>query len=193
MLIRRFLFSQLHPGSDVVEDDLPVFRGEVSIYSSAIAVYHAPSDLCGVNGMHREWIRAVSSWRRGPARYDCVFVNADETAEGMRGLSIARVRLFFSVHFGCVTYPCALVHWFSPVGDHPDADTGMWIVKPDQSQRKPVRQVIHLNSIVRAAHLIGVYGQYRVPRALRFEHSLDAFQSFYVNKYIDHHAFEIAF
>ena len=52
--------------------------------------------------------------------------------------------------------------------------------------------VIHLDCIVRAAHLIAVYGNEVVPESLTLHDSLDTFQSFYVNKFIDHHAFEIA-
>ncbi|KAH7921240.1 hypothetical protein BV22DRAFT_1019790, partial [Leucogyrophana mollusca] len=53
--------------------------------------------------------------------------------------------------------------------------------------------VIHTDTIYRAAHLIPVYGVEFVPDNLKFHHSYDAFHTFYVNKYADHHAFEIAF
>ena len=38
-----------------------------------------------------------------------------------------------------------------------------------------------------------VYGNDPIPRYLSFTQTLDTFNSYYVNKYIDHHAFEIAF
>jgi hypothetical protein len=44
--------------------------------------------------MHRERIRAVKSWRNGPGRYDTIFVNTASSVYGMRGLDVARVRLF---------------------------------------------------------------------------------------------------
>jgi hypothetical protein len=69
----------------------------------------------------------------------------------MRGLVVGRVRLFFSFKFQKKFYPCALVQWFSHIGDEADEDTGMWIVKPD-----PTLSVVHLDTILRAAHLIGV-------------------------------------
>ena len=53
--------------------------------------------------------------------------------------------------------------------------------------------VIHLDTIVRASHLIGVYGDRFLPRGISFHNSLDVFDTFYVNKYIDHHTFEIAY
>jgi hypothetical protein len=144
--------------------------------------------------MRRERIRAVPSWRRGPGRYDCVFVNTDPIAEGMRGLEIARVLLFFSFRFHGEFYPCALVHWYSRIGDSPDEDTGMWKVRQDHdADGLPSAAVIHLDSIVRAAHLIGVYGKHFIPKGLSPGQSLDLFRTYYVNKFIDHHSFEIAF
>lgn len=141
--------------------------------------------------MHRERIRAVPSWRHGPARYDTVFVRTDH-AEGMRGLDVARVRLFFSFTFRGKFYPCALVNWYSRVGDGPDDDTGMWIVEAEKDARgAPSAAVLHLDTIVRAAHLIGIYGNDFVPR-ITPEESLDFFPNFYVNKFVDHHSFVIA-
>jgi len=52
--------------------------------------------------------------------------------------------------------------------------------------------IIHLDSVVRAAHLLGVCGESFVPRDLTCDNSLDRFNSFYVNKFADHHSFEIA-
>lgn len=144
--------------------------------------------------MRRERMRAVKSWRKGPGRYDTIFVNTDPSVEGMKGLDIARVRLFFSFSHDGVEYPCALVHWFSRVGDLPDDHTGMWIVKPDMlDDDEYLTAIIHLDTVVRASHLIPVFGSQRVSRTLSFTDTLDTYTSFYVNKYVDHHAFEIAF
>ena len=112
----------------------------------------------------------------------------------MHGFDIAHVRLLFSFKYEDTTYPCALVHWFSRVDDSPDEDTGMWIVKPDVADDGThSASVIHIDMIFCAAHLMPVYGNEPVPRYLSFSQTLDAFSSYYVNKYIDHHAFEIAF
>jgi hypothetical protein len=166
----------------------------VAVYNSAVVKFYAPSDLSGVGGMRRERIRAVQSWKKGPPRYDCIFVSTDPTAEGMHGLDIGRARLFFKFEFDGVTYPCALIQWFSRIGDSPDEDTGMWMVKPDvDDSGSPIRFIIHLDSIMRAAHLIGIYGDRCLPSTVTFDRSLDIFRSYYVNKYIDHHAFEIAY
>ncbi|OAX33135.1 hypothetical protein K503DRAFT_700903 [Rhizopogon vinicolor AM-OR11-026] len=112
----------------------------------------------------------------------------------MLGLDVARVRLFFSFAFRGQFYPCALVHWFSRTDNRPDDDTGMWIVRPEfNTDGSHKAAVIHLDTIVRAAHLIAVYGRDFLPKHLSPTQSLDIFQAYYVNKYIDHHGFEIAF
>ncbi|KAG1727942.1 uncharacterized protein EDB91DRAFT_1060898 [Suillus paluster] len=112
----------------------------------------------------------------------------------MQGLEVARVRAFFSFRYRGRLYPCALISWFDKVGDTPDEDTGMWIVRPGYgADDAPEYAVIHIDSIYRAAHLIPMYGMQFVPRELKFYHSYDVFQAYYVNKYADHHAFEIAF
>jgi hypothetical protein len=103
------------------------------------------------------------------------------------------VRLFFSFSYEGVKYPCALVHWFSCVGDWWD-NTGMWIVKPDMSDDgETVVFIIHLDTIVWASHFLPVFGKECVSKTLLFTGTLDTFTRFYINKYADHHTFEIAF
>ena len=93
-----------------------------------------------------------------------------------------------------IKYPYALIHWFSHVGNKPDEDTGMWLVQPDSNaDGSPAMSVIHLDTVVQAVHLIGVYSDGFLPWGVSLHNSLDVFGTFYVNKYIDHHAFEIAF
>ncbi|KAH9026128.1 hypothetical protein EDB85DRAFT_1869125, partial [Lactarius pseudohatsudake] len=116
--------------------------------------------------------------------------------EGMWGLYIARVRLFFSFSFEGVHYPCALVNWFSCKDDSPDDSTGMWIVEPyarGGDGENPSSNIIHLDTILWMAHLLPVFGSEHVSWTLSCTDTLDTFSSFYVNKYVDHHAFEIAF
>jgi hypothetical protein len=202
-LIRTFLNEQFNPdtisnaSSDISDDNnLPHFHDneKISTYSSAVATFFAPSDLSGIGGMRRERIRATSRWRNDGSRYDCIFVNTDPTEDGMRGLQIARVRLFFCFKYEGVDYPCALIDWYSHIGDGPDEDTGMWMVERDITpDRIASSAVIHIDTILRAAHLIPVYGREFIPRGIQPCQSLDIFYSYYVNKYIDHHAFEIAY
>lgn len=164
------------------------------MFPSATATFYAPSDFSGISGMHRERIRTATSWRSGPSRYDCVFAEKDHTLPGFRGLHAARVRLFLSINFRGAVYPCALVEWFTPIGETPDDLTGLWMVEPDlEPDGTPSRELIHLDTVVRGAHLVGVYGSTLLPRGLQFSDSLDAFKAFYVNKYADHHAHEVAF
>ncbi len=200
-LIRRFLYHQLHSaeglsGASVPLDRCPPFdNGLLSAYHSASATFYAPSDPCGTGGMRREIIRASPKWREGTARFDCVFVNQRNNAHGLLGMEVGRVRLFFRLQHEGRQYPCAVVHWFHRSGDEPDEDTGMWVVQPrfvgNPRKRSPLLSVIHLSTIVRAAHLIGVSIDKPVPEGLQSCDTLDYFPSFFVNKYIDHHAFEL--
>ena len=196
-LIWKFIQDQNQPDSDSASSstssDLPEFNMKISVYSSAVATFYAPSDISGIGGMRCERIHATDTWRNGPGQYDCIFVNTDPSVDGMLGLDIARVQFFFSFKHEGTMFPCALVHWFSRVSNSPDELTGMWIVKPDLAEDGThITSVIHIDTIFRAAHLMPVYGNDAVPRYLSFTQSLDAFNSYYVNKYIDHHAFEIA-
>lgn len=113
----------------------------------------------------------------------------------MRGLDVARVLCFFSFKYQGTFYPCAVIHWFDRVGEGPDEATGMWIVRPGYRTRN-LRNiaVVHIDTIYRAAHLIPVYATHNIDsRDIKPHCSYDMFHSFYVNKYADHHAFEIAF
>ncbi|CDO72719.1 hypothetical protein BN946_scf184990.g2 [Trametes cinnabarina] len=199
-LIRHFLYGQLtptgrpHDSNNIPIESCPRFDGNITVFPSAIATYYAPSDPSGPRGMHRERIRSVASWRGGGPRRDCIFVSRDPELPGFRGLLVARARLFFSFKFQGVLYPCVLVSWYSEVGDQPDADTGMWMVTPDVDEAsQPVLDVIHLDTVVRGAHLIGAAGDDIIPHGVGPSHTLDVFRTFYVNKYADHHAHEIAF
>ncbi|KAF8548771.1 hypothetical protein OG21DRAFT_1559855 [Imleria badia] len=132
--------------------------------------------------MRHETIRALPSWHWGPARYDCVYVSTDDTKNGMLGMDITHI------------FPCALVHWFDHVIDEPDELTGMWMVSPsfleDGSHNLGV---IHVDSIIRAAHLLPVFGDKPVPPPyVTFHNSLNIYQGFYVNCFADHYAFELA-
>lgn len=198
-LVIRFLHDQQNPSTPLEDEDpTPVVpsltHAKVQVYTSAIATFYAPSDISGLGGMHRERIRATPAWRNGVPRYDCVFISSDSEQAGLRGLHVARVRLFFSVKYKSVLYPCSLVEWFSPLSNLPDPDTDMWIVTPDvDATGQHVLGVVHLDAIVRNAHLIGVAGTDFIPRQLHHYEALDAFKAFYVNKFADHHSHELAF
>jgi hypothetical protein len=166
----------------------------VKVFHSATSTYSAPSDLSGISGMRCELIRATPSWKKGQGRYDCVYVERDAKMEGFLGLLAAHVNLFFSFSFQNITYPCALVQWFSTYRDSPCEDTGMWMVEPDcDASGRCICSVIYLDTILHSAHLIGVAGSQKLPKTFTHHDSLYAFQLFYVNKYADHHAHEIAF
>lgn len=161
------------------------------MYNSAVATFYAAADPSGIGGMRREFIRAMPSWRKGPPRYDTVFLDRNRNLPGMRGIGVVRALMFFSFDFRGVTYPCALVRWYTTLGDGPDEDTGMWVVQPEMDAGSPVVSIIHLDCVIRSAHLVAIYGTEPIPK-IQCHQSLDAFKVFYVNKFIDHHAFQLA-
>ncbi|KAJ6590372.1 hypothetical protein B0H10DRAFT_1830806 [Mycena sp. CBHHK59/15] len=194
-LLASFLEDQLQSDkySDDASDGFDISEYPISVYHSAIATFYAPSDPSGIRGMRRERIRSTPTWRKHGPRRDCAFAVENQQEQGFRGMSVVRVRLFFSFTHDGIDYPCALVEWFKKVGRSPDIETGMWIVEPEMKGRSCLTTIIHLDTLLRGAHLIPVYGSTHIPVGFRYIHSLDAFRSFHVNKYIDHHANEIAF
>ena len=196
-LIQKFLYEQQHPGdeTDPAHRIYPPFYEQLMVYPSALATFYALSDLSGICGMKCECIHAVETWRKGPGQYDTIFVVTDPTiSAGMAGLNVAQVRLFFSFSVDCIRYPCALIHWFTWVSDGPDETTGMWIIQPDDVvYGAPTAVVIHLDTVLHAAHLLPVFGKDSVSKRLKHKQTLDTFTSFYVNKYADHHTFAVAF
>ncbi|KAG2126953.1 hypothetical protein DEU56DRAFT_872848 [Suillus clintonianus] len=197
-LLRRFLFEQVNPDDQRSPFEVPLascprFDGKIQVFNSASSTFYAPSDRSGIGGMRREHIRACPLWRNEAPRYDCVFVNTDASVEGMGGMEIARVMCFFSLTFEAVSYPCAVVRWFDKADDRPDEDTGMWVVRPSyDADHSPSVGIVHIDSIYRAAHLIPIYGTHTIPQDFKHYDSYDAFRAFYINKFADHHAFEIA-
>lgn len=204
--MRKFLHIQQNPGDDTDPADLDVLTcppvhaaTHIDVFHSARAVFCAPSNPCGVGGMYREVIRSTPSWRKGEitaARRDCVFLAKGDAGiqDGFRGLLVARVYLLFSFKLQGTTYPCALVCWFETFGDGPDPDTGMWITQPEfDNHGYRNAAVVHIDSIVRGAHLLPIFGNSFIDEDLNYTQSLDAFIAFYVNKYADHHSHEIAF
>ncbi|CAK5264834.1 unnamed protein product [Mycena citricolor] len=170
-LLRRFLYAQNNPDFDGILADVPLdlcpdAPKKVRVFPSATATFYAPSDQSGLSGHLRERIRASPSWRRGAARHDCVFVEGND-ALGFRGLMAARVQLFISFKYRRIDYACAVVNWFSTIGDQPCPDMGMWMVEPDlDARRRRVLDVIHIDSILRGAHLVPIFGKKFIPRTL---------------------------
>ncbi|KAF7436245.1 hypothetical protein PC9H_003074 [Pleurotus ostreatus] len=197
--LRQFIHTRNHPLADLSQNGSTVdnlFNGPIHVYHSATIQFYAPSELCGEGGMHREMIRSNPRLSGSP-RYDTVFVSAGrEDGDTMNGLLVARVRLLFS-YFDVYTekqVPCALVHWFV----HPDnmqtrhPDTGMWVVSAEHEEDgyQPM-QVIHLDTILRGAHLVPCFGNGFLPESFDHSDALDAFDNYFVNQFIDYHVHEL--
>lgn len=76
-------------------NECPAITGKVYLFNSAWVVYYAPSDLCGMGGIHSEHIWAVKSWYHGAPWYDCVYIGKSDDL-GFMGLHVAHVFVFFS-------------------------------------------------------------------------------------------------
>ncbi|TFK84482.1 hypothetical protein K466DRAFT_496496 [Polyporus arcularius HHB13444] len=196
-LLRRFLRQQLYPDFDEPDavvnlDDCPDLspRTKLALHATARATYYAPSELCGRFGMHSEMIRCSPRWFKQNPRYDTVFVRLSD-APGMQGMVVGRVRAFLSFPYRITMYECALVEWFELVGDRPDPVTGLWMVKPEYSGNRRAMEMIALDSVVRACHLMPFFGRTRIPKDFHFSYSLDAFSRFYVSSYADYHVHEL--
>ena len=147
-LFGMFLFEQQHQDDgnqhdllDIPEHNYPYYDGKIKVVNSASALFYAPSDASGIHGMRQEIIRSTPLWRDEGPRYDCAFVNVHPETDPMSGLEVVRVLTFFSFYFRGTYYPCAVVHWFNRVGDEPDEDTGMWLVRPQFDQQHVTRKI----------------------------------------------------
>ena len=192
LALQQFLFLIDNPSCTSTPNslsELPQFHGRVHVHHSALATFFVPSNLCSVGGMRQERIRSTPCWYDHP-RHDTVYVVLDDDLPGMEGMVIARVLLFLSFNYKRVDYSCALVNWLVRNSNDPDPDTGMWIVSLEQQNGKPTAQVIDVKTIARAAHLLPVFGPDPVPTDVQYYNSLDRYQSFFVNTFVDHHSHE---
>ncbi|KDQ05733.1 hypothetical protein BOTBODRAFT_122308, partial [Botryobasidium botryosum FD-172 SS1] len=189
ILICSFLFKQLnlHNPCHILEvhpDECPGRFGYITVFPSAVATFCAPSDdYSGTTEMTQERICATPSWHGGAACYDGAFLKKKGAfgALGMQALEVGLLLL-------CA---CAVV---SNLGDQPNPDMGLWVIEPAHDDNgSPIALVVHIHLLVWNAHLMPVFGSHFVPKSLHFFHSLDAFCSFFVNKYINHQATQLAY
>ena len=190
------MYEQLHPHvldvlSIPTSELPPVHQSRIHIFSSVVATFFAPSDPCGISGMHHERIHATPLWHGDCPHYDCVYVTTGPE-HGMCGMHSACVRLLFSFVYQQLIYNCAFVEWFVRSDNHPDPETGMWVVEPEFDNNGHISSlVIDVDTIIRSAHLIPVFGNITLPSTFHFSDSLDTFSAYYVNQFADHHTFEL--
>jgi hypothetical protein len=194
-LVRKLLYYQQNPDvpadHDVDISLCPQYHGKIHVFHSATSTF-----LNDRGQSTRQQIRCKPTWRNGPARLDCVFVDNGTGLTGFKGLYVGQVLLLLSLQASgwIKSIPCALIQWFTAVGDKPCHLTGMWMVEPEyDSNKQRIMSVIHLDCILRPAHLIPIYGAEHVPHDLSASDSLNAFNGYYVNKFSDYHAYNLAF
>jgi hypothetical protein len=199
-LVRIFLFYQKNPAftgtppisaCPTVED-----IEDISVFHSAKATFYTPNNPSGIGGPYRETIRSTPQWKTSgitAPRRDCILLETGSDTTGVRGIDVARVHLFFSFTLGEEVFECALVYKFCKSFTGPDPDNGLWIFEPDHNiDGYRIMSVVHADSIIHAAHLLPIFkDDTPIPREINFTNTLDVFKAFYLNKYIDYHAFEI--
>jgi hypothetical protein len=197
-MLRQYLYDQLQDedpelptGAEVLEQDLPVFHGRIAVHTSAAAVFYAPSELAGIGGMHRELIRSTSLWYGSYERRDTVlFQSSPDYGDILGGMLVGRVRRFVSFRHLNTRYAAALVEVFDVDGDEPDGLTGMWMLRPRKQGSQRQLKLIDIRKIWRACHIIGCYGQTRIPPAFHFSKTHIAFTRYYLNHFANYHAHE---
>jgi len=190
----KFVYFLDHPdGTDIPPGFVYTqYEGLIKVYHSAIATYYAPSDLCGTGGLHRERIRSIPSFHGG-RRYDTVFVELDASKEGLLGMVVARIHLFFSFLYRGKYHFCALVHWYIRESDEQDEDTGMWSVHLERIRPGGVKLCWMLS--MQNQLFVGLTSfLYMV--TLEFPRGLIilmrcVYKSFFVNHFADHHTNEL--
>ena len=87
----------------------------------------------------------------------------------------------------------AVVQWFLYVIDSCDPDIGIYLVAPSTNDNDtPDTSIIHIDCIFHTVHLISIYDVNFLPHEITPHDNYNMFCTYYVNKYVDHHAFEVA-
>jgi hypothetical protein len=144
--------------------------------------------ISGVNSMHCEYFCATPSWRQEGPRYDCIYVNSEPEFKGVCSLEITCVLVFFSfvANDSEDEYECALIHWFGTELD----EKGLLLVEPAYDDD----EILTSPSFTLTAYFVPhPYCQCSKPTSTStMQDTLNTFKQFYVNKFVDYHAFEIS-
>ena len=186
-LFLRFLYKEFI----ITQRQMDRTDPKVSVVTTATSMYFVPSDCSGTTGYTKELIHAMTSYRKKFPHYDTIFVRTGLTP-GPHGLSVAQLHVLFSFTIKGVHCEVALVEWFSYVGNSPDEDIGMWVVQREKWQDgSPLMDFIFIDTILQSYHLLSMYGEVTIPSDVTYVTSLTNFKIFYVNKFADHHSFEL--
>ncbi|KAF8128403.1 hypothetical protein EV363DRAFT_1400566 [Boletus edulis] len=131
-------------------------------YDGKVCVFNSASDM--FYAPSDEFICSTPLWQNKGPQLDYAFVNANLEMTPMNGLEV------------------------------PNSNNGMWMVQPQLNpQYHRAISIIHVDSIYCTAHLIPVYEKTLFfPIFIHTIHTIYSFCLFYVNKFADHHTFEIA-
>ena len=172
---------------DWEEDEVVRIKGYTSISMRYPAVHDSTKAI-------QEYARLTESYlymrnkNWAKSRYDTVLIRYEQS-EGdhtMANRRVARLLLLFSTEcpVTATTIELAYVQLFRLVGTGPDPCSDMFKVRKDKYA------VIEIDTIERGCHLIPSYSGFATPMASgRSLPSLDAYEDFSLNNYIDEHMY----
>ncbi|KAI0056853.1 hypothetical protein BV25DRAFT_1872634 [Artomyces pyxidatus] len=193
-LARHYNPAELRPASlRRLADNIPITFPNIDIWHrikfkiANLQVDDAPDYACA----------AVAE----PGRFDTVLVNEDGAAEtGVTGLRVGRLRLVFqlpirfqqtlSAQHRNTPAPghLAYIEWFSRFTDKDD-DHRMYPVSHPRQPDASTVEIVEVDSIHRNCQLMPKFGA-RVDRAWTSENVLDRCLHFFVNNFLDNHAYQ---
>ena len=71
-------------------------------------------------------------------------------------------------------------------------NTMWWVESKFNAEGEALYAVVHIDTMIHTAHLIGKSNG-PLSTSITYISALDMFDIFYVNKYLDHHTYKIAF
>ena len=109
-------------------------------------------------------------------------------------MTVGQVMGFMGIPYDGMWHPCALIDWFEKVSEVPSDVTGMYEIQPKLDELgQQVTSIVHIDAIFRAVNLSPVFRSTVMPLEFHYSYTLDAFDSFYVNKYGDYHSHHCIF
>ncbi|QRV85193.1 hypothetical protein RhiJN_13211 [Ceratobasidium sp. AG-Ba] len=138
------------------------------------------------------------SFERHGSRFDTVLIQkpdarSEDFSYGIQNHVVGQVRMIFTLpqHYN-IPDPLVCVHMFRSPSNLPIQLTGMHRVRreryTEEYQNHPVEKIFFLSHIRRTCHLIPEFGRTKNPFWVMSPPALEAFDSFYINSYLDPHS-----
>ncbi|KAG6826722.1 hypothetical protein H0H92_014714 [Tricholoma furcatifolium] len=159
--------------------------------------HHVSSDQLVTQHIRTTPTRAAHN--RSPAIVSCfdtAFVIEDPAnyspSQCLKGLRVAQVCVIFDLptQFGPLYCPLTYIEWFTPLS-RPDQVTGMYLVHRSTRAHRPNAEIVSIDRIVRACHLIPKCGR-EIDRKWTKDNVLEKAAAFWINPYISVEMFVVS-